>query len=57
MKAVSAKTADIELALIVAVFELHKNSLPPATVSAIIQGHIQTLLPFYGGSPGATPKT
>lgn len=53
MKATSAKKVDIELALLVAVFELHKNSLPPGTVSSIIQGHIQTLLPYYGGAAGA----
>jgi hypothetical protein len=47
MKAVSAKTVDIELALIVAVFELHKGSLPAETVGGVIQGHIKQLLPHY----------
>ena len=47
MKAASAKTVDIELALIVAVFELHKGSLPPETVGGVIQGHIKQLLPHY----------
>lgn len=50
MKATSAKKVDIELALLVAVFELHKGSLPASTISAIIQGHIKTLLPYYGGA-------
>jgi hypothetical protein len=49
MKATSAKKVDIELALLVAVFELHKGSLPASTVASIIQGHVQTLLPYYGG--------
>ncbi len=53
MKATSAKKVDIELALLVAVFELHKGSLPASTVSSIIQGHINTLMPFYGGTPKA----
>lgn len=51
MKQVSAKKADIELALLVAIFELHKGSLPPPTVGAIIQGHLKELLPFYGVKP------
>lgn len=48
MKATSPKTADIELALLVAIFELHKGSLPAATVGAIVQGHLKQLLPYYG---------
>ena len=47
MKSVNAKKVDIELALIVAVFELHKGSLPPETIASIIQGHIKQLLPHY----------
>ena len=47
MKAVSAKKVDIELALVVAVFELHKGSVPASTVASIIQGHIKQLLPHY----------
>ena len=50
MKATSAKKVDIELALLVAVFELHKGALPASTISSIIQGHLQTLMPFYGGA-------
>ncbi|MCR6655941.1 MAG: hypothetical protein NVV63_09010 [Opitutus sp.] len=51
MKAVSPKKVDIELALLVAIFELHKGSLPAETVGAIIQGHLKQLLPFYGSKP------
>jgi response regulator RpfG family c-di-GMP phosphodiesterase len=47
MKSVSPKKVDIELALIVAIFELHKGSLPPETIASIIQGHIKQLLPHY----------
>lgn len=47
MKGVSAKKADIELALLVGIFELHKGSLPAANVSSIIQGHLRELVPFY----------
>jgi hypothetical protein len=47
MESVSPKKVDIELALITAVFELHKGLLPPATIGKIIQGHLETLIPFY----------
>lgn len=47
MKKVSPRKNDIELALLVAIFELHKGAIPPETVAAIIQGHLKTLLPFY----------
>ena len=50
MKATTPKKVDIELALLVAIFELHKGSLPAATISNIVQGHLKTLQPFYGGS-------
>jgi hypothetical protein len=49
MKAANAKKTDIELALLVAIFELHKGTLPPATIGGIIQGHLKQLLPFYAG--------
>lgn len=49
MKAVNAKKTDIELALLVAVFELHKGTLPADTVARIVQGHLKTLLPYYSG--------
>ncbi len=56
MKAVSPKKMDIELALLVAVFELHKGLLPAETIGAIVQGHLKTLLPFYAAkkAPAAT---
>lgn len=47
MKTASAKKVDIELALLVAIFELHKGTLPAATVAAIIQGHVKEILPHY----------
>jgi len=56
MKATSAKKVDIELALLVALFELHKGSLPAETIGAIVQGHLKTLLPFYGArAPASAP--
>jgi len=48
MKATSPKNVDIELALLVAIFELHKGALPAETIGAIVQGHLKQLLPFYG---------
>lgn len=48
MKSASAKTADIEVALLVAIFELHKGTLPASTTGAIIQGHLKQILPHYG---------
>lgn len=47
MQAVSPKKNDIELALLVAIFELHKGALPPETVGAIVQGHLKQIIPFY----------
>jgi len=47
MKTVSPRKVDIELALLVAIFELHRGALPAETVAAIVQGHLRTLLPFY----------
>ena len=47
MRAVSPKKVDIELALLTAVFELHKGLLPPATIGRIVQTHLETLVPFY----------
>ena len=49
MKATSPKTVDIELALIVAIFELHKDSLPAETIGAIVQGHLKQVIPHYAG--------
>lgn len=47
MRGASAKKVDIELALLTALFELHRGTLPPATVSNIIRTHLETLVPFY----------
>lgn len=47
MKSVSAKKVDIELALLVAIFELHRDALPASTITAIIQGHLKQLSPHY----------
>jgi response regulator RpfG family c-di-GMP phosphodiesterase len=54
MKAVTPKKVDIELALLVAIFELHKGAVPPETIAAIIQGHLKQLLPHY--APKASPR-
>ena len=47
MRQTSARKVDIELALLVAVFELHRSTLPAETVAKVVQGHLQTLVPFY----------
>jgi hypothetical protein len=47
MKAVSARANDIELALLVAIFELHKDALSPDHVGGIIQDHLKQIIPFY----------
>ncbi len=49
MRAVSAKKVDIELALVVALFELHKGELPAGQTAAIIHDHLKSLAPFYSG--------
>ena len=54
MKAASPRKVDIELALLVAVFELHKGALPAATISNIVQGHLKTLQPFYAADSAPT---
>lgn len=51
MKATSPKKVDIELALLVAIFELHKGVLPAPTIAKIVQGHLETLVPFYDQPP------
>ena len=53
MKSSSARKVDIELALLVAIFELHKSTIPPETVGQIIQTHLETIVPHYqGGEKG-----
>jgi hypothetical protein len=54
MKATSPKQNDIELALLVAIFELHKGEMPAATVAKIINGHLAQVVPHY--SARESPK-
>ena len=49
MKAATPRKVDIELALLVAIFELHKGTVPAATVASIIQGHLKQVVPHYAG--------
>ncbi len=49
MKATGAGSVDIELSLLVAIYELHKEKLPAGTISNIVKGHLNTLEPYYGG--------
>ena len=51
MKAATPNKVDIELALLVAVFELHKELVPAATIASIIQGHLKQLTPHYAARP------
>ncbi|MEY4939676.1 MAG: hypothetical protein RIQ93_1411 [Verrucomicrobiota bacterium] len=51
MKTTTPKKVDIELALLVAIFELHKGTLPAETIGAIVQGHLKQLLPHYSAKP------
>lgn len=57
MKATSAKKVDIELALIVAIFELHKGTLPAETIGAIVQGHLKQVIPHYAAKLSAGGAT
>lgn len=54
MKSVTPRKVDIELALLVAVFELHKGTVPAETVASIVQGHMKQIVPHYAakGQPG-----
>jgi hypothetical protein len=47
MRTTTPRTVDIELALLVAVFELHKTKLPGAAISKIVQGHLAVLAEHY----------
>lgn len=47
MRATTPKKMDIELALLVAIFELHKGELPAEAISKIVQGHLETVEPYY----------
>jgi hypothetical protein len=52
MKAAGASKVDIEGALLVALFELHKDSVPPATIASIVQGHLKQIVPHYAAKAG-----
>ena len=54
MKATSPKKNDIELALLVALFELHKGQTEPGTIGKIVQSHLETLVPYYTNQAGAS---
>ena len=54
MKAVTPKKVDIELAMLVAIFELHKGTMPAETIGAIVQGHLKQLLPYYASKAAPT---
>lgn len=47
MKATTPKKMDIELALLVAIFELHKGEMSAEAISKIVQGHLETVEPYY----------
>ncbi|MGZ0657519.1 hypothetical protein ACWPKO_02270 [Coraliomargarita sp. W4R53] len=47
MKATSPKKMDIELALLVAIFELHKDTMPAEKIGEIVQGHLSQVVPYY----------
>lgn len=47
MKATTPNSVDIELSLLVSIFELHKREMKPEHISKIINGHLQTLIPYY----------
>lgn len=52
MSAATPNAVDIELALLVAVFELHKDSISAETTAGIIQEHLKALLVHYGKPQG-----
>lgn len=47
MKATTPKKVDIEVALLVAIFELHKGALPAEAVAGIVKGHLDAIVPCY----------
>jgi hypothetical protein len=51
MKATTPKKMDIELALLVAIFELHKRELPAEAIGKIVQGHLEQVVPYYTSQP------
>jgi response regulator RpfG family c-di-GMP phosphodiesterase len=53
MKTATPKKVDIELALLVALFELHKGALSAEQIGAVVQGHLKVLVQHYAGKPGS----
>jgi hypothetical protein len=51
MKATTPKKMDIELALLVAFFELHKDAMPAEAIGKILQGHLDQVVPYYTTQP------
>ena len=47
MKSTTPKKMDIELALLVAIFELHKGTMPAEAIGKIVQGHLDQIVPYY----------
>ena len=56
MKTASVKPLDIELALLVAIFELHRDRLPPNQINGIIRKHLETLEPFYAANTNSSEE-
>ncbi|NBB80013.1 MAG: hypothetical protein GVY36_11315 [Verrucomicrobia bacterium] len=55
MKTASVKPLDIELALLVAIFELHRDRLPADQIGGIVRKHLETLEPFYAANSHPSP--
>ncbi|MEM1221900.1 MAG: hypothetical protein AAGH40_03995 [Verrucomicrobiota bacterium] len=51
MKATTPRKMDIELSLLVAIFELHKGELPAEAIGKIIAGHLEQVIPYYASLP------
>ena len=51
MQATTPKKMDIELSLLVAIFELHKDSMPAEAIGKIIEGHLGQVVPYYASLP------
>jgi hypothetical protein len=51
MKATTPKKMDIELSLLVAIFELHKGELPAEAIGKIVEGHLEQVVPYYASQP------
>jgi hypothetical protein len=47
LQASGAKTADIEIALITAIFVMHKGKLLPHRIANIIKSHTDTLVSYF----------